>query len=101
MTAPPDRHGLLSLGVEVLASQTASECARRVIVQINERMPRVLGNSFVHIDDVDVIVEVDERLNELDPTSPTEVERGSPSRSSSSCRKARPCSSASVAFPRP
>lgn len=74
MTAPPDRHGLLSLGVEVLASQAASDCARRVIVQINERMPRVLGNSFVHIDDVDQIVEVDEPLDELEPTSPTEVE---------------------------
>jgi acyl-CoA hydrolase len=74
MTAPPDRHGMLSLGVEVLASQTAAECARRVIVQINERMPRVQGNSFVHIDDVDVIVEVDEELIELDPPTPSTVE---------------------------
>ena len=75
MAAPPDRHGLLSLGVEVLASQAASDCARRVIVQINERMPRVLGNSFIHIDDVDVIVEADSELHELEPTTPTSVER--------------------------
>lgn len=75
MTAPPDRHGLLSLGVEVLASQTASECARRVIVQINERMPRVQGNSFVHIDDVDVIVEADEELSELEPPMASNTER--------------------------
>jgi 4-hydroxybutyrate CoA-transferase len=74
MTAPPDRHGLLSLGVEVLASQAAADCAERVIVQINERMPRVLGNSFLHVDDVDVIVEGDEELDELAPTTPTEVE---------------------------
>jgi acyl-CoA hydrolase len=75
MTAPPDRHGLLSLGVEVLASQAASECAQRVIVQINERMPRVQGNSFVHIDDVDVIVEADEELSELEPSGISAVER--------------------------
>jgi len=75
MVAPPDRHGLLSLGVEVLASQAATDCARRVIVQINERMPRVLGNSFIHVDDVDAIVEADEELTELDPSAPTTVER--------------------------
>lgn len=75
MTAPPDRHGLLSLGVEVLASEAASQTARRVIVQINEQMPRVLGNSFIHIDDVDVIVEADEVLDELAPSIPDSVEQ--------------------------
>lgn len=74
MTAPPDRNGMLSLGVEVLASQAAADCARRVIVQVNEKMPRVLGNSFVHIDDVDVIVEADSELDELVPAAPTAVE---------------------------
>ncbi|MHA7838364.1 MAG: acetyl-CoA hydrolase/transferase family protein [bacterium] len=75
MTSPPDRHGLLSLGVEVLASQAAAECARHVIVQVNEQMPRVLGNSFVHIDDVDAIVEADEPLGELVGAAPTAVEQ--------------------------
>lgn len=75
MTAPPDRHGLLSLGVEVLASQAASQCAGRVIVQVNEQMPRVLGNSFIHVDDVDALVEADEPLAELAPSESTTVER--------------------------
>jgi acyl-CoA hydrolase len=75
MTAPPDRHGLLSLGVEVLASQAAADCAGRVIVQINEKMPRVLGNSFIHVDDVDLIVEADSELDELAPPVPTAIER--------------------------
>lgn len=75
MTAPPDRHGLLSLGVEVLASQAAAECAGRVIVQINEQMPRVLGNSFIHVDDVHAIVEADEPLGELAPTVPSSVDQ--------------------------
>jgi acyl-CoA hydrolase len=74
MTAPPDRHGLLSLGVEVLASLAAADCARRVIVQVNERMPRVLGDSFIHVDDVDRIVEADGELSELEQALPTNVE---------------------------
>jgi len=75
MTAPPDRHGLLSLGVEVLASLAAAECARRVIVQVNPQMPRVLGNCFVHVDAVHAIVEAEEPLQELPPETITDVER--------------------------
>ena len=75
MTAPPDRHGMLSLGVEVLASLSAVECARRVIVQVNEQMPRVLGNSFVHVSEVDAIVEADHPLPELPASPPTEAEQ--------------------------
>jgi acyl-CoA hydrolase len=74
MTAPPDRHGLLSLGVEVLASLAAAECARRVVVQVNERMPRVFGNAFLHVSDVDAIVEATEELIELPATAPDAVE---------------------------
>lgn len=75
MTAPPDRHGLLSLGVEVMASLAAAERARRVIVQVNERMPRVFGNSFLHVSDVDAIVEASEELVELPAAEPDAVER--------------------------
>ena len=75
MTAPPDRNGMLSLGVEVLASLAASECADRVVVQVNERMPRVLGNSFVHVSEVDAIVEESHELPELLPEPPSEDER--------------------------
>lgn len=75
MTSPPDAHGFLSLGVEVLASLAAAEAARRVIVQVNPRMPRVLGNSFLHVSQVDRVVEVEEELPELASPPPTEVER--------------------------
>ena len=53
----PDRHGFMSLGVETLASKAAVEAAGRVIVQVNADMPRVLGDCFVHVDEVDHIVE--------------------------------------------
>ena len=75
MVAPPDRHGFLSLGTEILASLAAAEQARRVIVQVNANMPRVFGNAFLHVDDVDAIVEHDEPLPTLEPGDPSEVEQ--------------------------
>lgn len=76
MTSPPDAHGFLSLGVEVLASLAAVESARHVIAQINPRMPRVLGNSFVHVDQIHAIVEAEEPLGEVVAAAPSDVERG-------------------------
>jgi len=73
--SPPDNHGFLSLGTEVLASRTAAYRSKRVVVQVNRRMPRVLGNSFVHVSDVDAIVEHDEELPEIVCPEPTDVER--------------------------
>jgi 4-hydroxybutyrate CoA-transferase len=73
--SPPDDHGFMSLGVEVLASKAAIEVAKTVIVQVNKQMPRVLGDSFVHISKATYIVETDEPLIELTPKEPTEVER--------------------------
>lgn len=75
MVSPPDAHGFMSLGVEVLASLAAVESARRVIVQVNPRMPRVHGNTFIHVDQVHAVVEAEEELAELRPDPPTEVER--------------------------
>lgn len=75
MTAPPDAHGCLSLGVEVMASLAAAEAAKRVVIQVNPRMPRVYGNSFLHVSQVDAIVESESELPELLPAPPTEVEQ--------------------------
>jgi 4-hydroxybutyrate CoA-transferase len=72
--SPPDEHGYMSLGVETLASRAACNAARHVIVQVNERMPRVLGDSFLHVRNVDSIVEGTEPLPTLEPGPPTEVE---------------------------
>jgi len=74
MVSPPDEHGFMSLGVEVLATRAACRNARRVIVQVNEKMPRVLGDSFLHVSRVDAIVEHTEPLPELEPRPPSEVE---------------------------
>jgi acyl-CoA hydrolase len=71
----PDEHGFMSLGVETLASMAACQAAKTVIVQVNERMPRVLGDCFVHVNRVNAIVEHTEALPELTLPPATEVER--------------------------
>jgi acyl-CoA hydrolase len=72
--SPPDEHGFMSLGVETLASRAACNAADHVIVQVNEMMPRVLGDSFLHVRNVDAIVEATEALPTLEPGPPSEVE---------------------------
>ncbi|MGD8869261.1 MAG: acetyl-CoA hydrolase/transferase C-terminal domain-containing protein [Gemmatimonadales bacterium] len=73
--SPPDEHGFMSLGVETLASMGACQMAELVIAQVNEKMPRVLGDSFIHVNRVDAIVEHSEPLPELQPKPATEVEK--------------------------
>jgi acyl-CoA hydrolase len=69
--SPPDEHGFMSFGVEVMAAPTAIRKARQVIVQVNEAMPRVHGDSFVHVSEVSAIVEHAEPLPELTLPPPT------------------------------
>jgi acyl-CoA hydrolase/GNAT superfamily N-acetyltransferase len=68
MVSPPDRHGYCSLGVSVDITKSAVESARLVIAQVNRHMPRTLGDCFLHVDQIDVLVEHDEPLPEW-PTS--------------------------------
>ena len=63
--APPDEHGFCSFGVEVGVTKPAAEAARLVIAEINPRMPRTLGDSFIHISRLDAVVPVDYPLPEL------------------------------------
>ncbi|MEX2183125.1 MAG: acetyl-CoA hydrolase/transferase C-terminal domain-containing protein [Chloroflexota bacterium] len=55
---PPDAHGFCSLGVSVEAMHAAIRAATTVIAQLNGEMPRTLGDSFIHVDDIDLAVEV-------------------------------------------
>jgi 4-hydroxybutyrate CoA-transferase len=64
---PPDAHGFCSLGSSVEAVHAARAAATTVIAQIDPRMPRTLGESFVHIDEIDLAVEVDTPLPEHAP----------------------------------
>lgn len=60
--APPDRWGRYSLGASTAYGLPAAQSAPLVIAQINPRMPRTLGNSFLHEDEIDYAIEVDEEL---------------------------------------
>ncbi len=72
---PPDAHGRCSLGISVDIVKSAAENARLVIAQVNPCMPRTLGNSFLHVDDLDMLVPVDEPLVEYSPPAPDDVTR--------------------------
>jgi acyl-CoA hydrolase/GNAT superfamily N-acetyltransferase len=60
--SPPDDFGWMSLGVSVDITLAAAQVADLLIVQVNPRMPRVLGRSFIHVNEADIIVEHEEEL---------------------------------------
>jgi acyl-CoA hydrolase/GNAT superfamily N-acetyltransferase len=74
--APPDANGFCSLGVSVDIVKSAAENASLVIAQVNPRMPRTLGNTMIHVHDIDVLVPVEEELVEyLTPPQNDATER--------------------------
>ncbi|MEO6294898.1 MAG: acetyl-CoA hydrolase/transferase C-terminal domain-containing protein [Candidatus Limnocylindria bacterium] len=73
--SPPDAHGFCSLGTSVDATLAATHAAKSVIAQLNRSMPRTLGDSFVHVDEIDLAVEVDQPPHEHVASAIGEVER--------------------------
>jgi len=65
--SPPDKFGYCSLGVSVDITRSAVENSPVVIAQVNPRMPRTWGDSFVHVDDIDWLVPYEEPLVEALP----------------------------------
>ena len=63
--SPPDEHGYCSFGIEVGVTKTAAQAAKIVIAEVNQQMPRTLGDSFIHVSKLDYIIPVDYRLPEL------------------------------------
>jgi acyl-CoA hydrolase/GNAT superfamily N-acetyltransferase len=64
--SPPDDFGWMSLGVSVDVTMAAAQSADLVIAQVNSHMPKVLGRSFIHVNDVDIFVEYEEDLLTVD-----------------------------------
>ncbi len=58
----PDAHGYCSFGVSIDVAKPVAEAAKIVVAQVNDRMPRTLGDSFIHVNDLDYIVPVSEPL---------------------------------------
>ncbi|CAF2522657.1 unnamed protein product [Rotaria sp. Silwood2] len=66
--SPPDKHGYCSLGISVEVTRAAIRNAKKIFAQINRNMPRVHGDTFVHMNDIDAYVEYDEPLIEFNHT---------------------------------
>jgi 4-hydroxybutyrate CoA-transferase len=73
--SPPDEHGFCSFGVEVGVTKTAAATARIVIAEVNDRMPRTLGDSFIHVSKLTHIVPVSYPLPEHLMGEITDVEK--------------------------
>jgi acyl-CoA hydrolase/RimJ/RimL family protein N-acetyltransferase len=71
--SPPDDFGWMSLGISVDVTLAAANSADVVIAQVNPNMPRIMGQSFIHVNDVDAIVEHEEDLITVEQTEPSEV----------------------------
>lgn len=63
--SPPDDFGWMSMGISVDVTACAAAGADLVIAQVNKKMPRVLGRSMIHVNDIDYFVEHDETLIEI------------------------------------
>lgn len=72
-TSLPDDHGYLSLGISVDIVKAAVENANLVIAQVNTSMPRVHGDGFLHIDDIDYVIPYDEPLLEFTSEVPDDI----------------------------
>ena len=73
--SPPDKHGFCSLGVSVDIVIAGIEQGKKVIAQINPRMPRTFGDAIVHLRNFDACVEVDEEIHEMKFIAPSEEEQ--------------------------
>ncbi|MGA2688114.1 MAG: acetyl-CoA hydrolase/transferase C-terminal domain-containing protein [Candidatus Korobacteraceae bacterium] len=71
--SPPDSHGYCSFGVGVECTLTAAKYAHHVVAQVNAQMPRTYGDSFIHVSEIDAIVELSQPLCEMKKHPTSEV----------------------------
>ncbi len=73
--SPPDANGFCSLGISVDVAKPAAEAAATVIAQVNPRMPRTHGDSFLHVSNISHLVPAEEPLIEVHPPEVDAVSR--------------------------
>lgn len=72
--SPPNEDGYCSFGISADLAVSATECARKVIVQINKAMPFSYGDALIHVSRIDAAVEVDDPLVEVPTAVPNEID---------------------------
>jgi acyl-CoA hydrolase/RimJ/RimL family protein N-acetyltransferase len=73
--SPPDEHGFCSYGVSIDCVKAAAESARVVVAEVNENMPRTLGDSFIHVDQIQMLVPSEQPILELRHDEADEIAR--------------------------
>ncbi len=73
--SPPDKHGYCSLGVSLDITLPAIQTAKKVIAQINPKVPRTHGDGIIHISQIDAAIEVDEPIFATSIATPTQIEQ--------------------------
>ncbi len=63
--SPPDEHGYCTYGIESGLTRSAAESAKLIIAEVNQQMPRMHGDTLIHLSDIDCIVPVDYPLAEF------------------------------------
>lgn len=63
--SPPDRHGYCTYGIEAGLTRSPAEAAKFIVAEINQQMPRMHGDTLIHVSELDAIVPVDYPLAEL------------------------------------
>ena len=65
--SPPDKHGFCSYGISVDYTKPAAQVAKTVVAQVNPNMPRTHGDSFIHVGEIDFVIESQQEIIELQP----------------------------------
>ena len=73
--SPPDRHGFCTLGTSVDRAKAATESAKMIIAEVNDRMPRTQGNTAVPFDRIDAFIASDRPLHSHQPAQESEVDK--------------------------
>jgi acyl-CoA hydrolase len=72
--SPPDAHGYCTLGTSVDTALAASQAARCIVAEINDQMPRTLGNTLVPFSRIHAFIRTSRPLHEREPGAPGAVE---------------------------
>jgi 4-hydroxybutyrate CoA-transferase len=72
--SPPDAHGYCTLGTSVDAALAASQCARLIIAEVNDLMPRTHGNTLLPMSRIDAFIHTSRPIWEHDAATPTPVD---------------------------
>jgi len=71
----PDEHGYCSFGVSIDYTKPAAKKAKLVIAEVNNKMPRTMGDSFIHVSEIDYIIEASHNIIELKPPKIGDIEK--------------------------